>query len=139
MRQPRQRVPVRDIETGECPFDRLPCQPILNVRIFQDVRRVVEEDEPVVDDWIVEGQCRSEQHRGQNRSKFVLARHSFSCSRGRDYLLPFARDCQSPSPPAPLADYKSANFGASWSVRLAPVLLSFPGQTWLRSCWLLWV
>ena len=66
MRQPRQRMPVSFAKSRERPLHRVPGQAALNVKIFQDVGRVIKVDELVVDDGIVESESGRRQQETQD-------------------------------------------------------------------------
>src|SRR5579862_486597 len=67
VREPGERVPVRIIEAGEGPADRVPCQSGLNVGVLGDVAVVIDIDKFVVDKGIVESQSEHHQQQTQNR------------------------------------------------------------------------
>src|SRR5580700_9247946 len=54
MREPGQRMPVSLAKGCERPLHGIPCQAVLNLGIFYDVRQIIEIDELVADDGIVE-------------------------------------------------------------------------------------
>ena len=56
MRQPSQRMPVSVAKSRERPFHRVPSQAALNLGIFQNIGRVIEIDELVMNDGIVKSE-----------------------------------------------------------------------------------
>src|SRR6266704_4249065 len=60
-------MPVCLIKGRECPLDRRPSQSLLNGSIFEDVRRIIKIDEPVVRNRVIENNYHGDQQQREDQ------------------------------------------------------------------------
>ena len=67
VREPGQRMPIGLIVGGECPLDRVPVEPVLNVNVLGDIAIVVVIDERMMNRRVVKSERWRLQGQGQER------------------------------------------------------------------------